>query len=163
MTFNLTFGRKEMTIDDIKEKMLAEKSRIAIKFWNFANTSNWFEEDSLEINGPFELACIKQQFGQLRKELNDNLDILEERRKEMNYILCHKCAGVLSGKVKNTPLNYCRCISGWIRGFEKSLTFEEAKQEQIQMAKSWIQLYKRQERDQSWIDKEEAIIAKLQK
>ena len=70
MTFNLTFGRKEMTIDDIKEKMLAEKSRIAIKFWNFANTSNW--EDS------FELACIKQQFGQLRKELNNNLDILEE-------------------------------------------------------------------------------------
>lgn len=47
-------------------------------------------------------------------------------------ILCHKCAGPLSGEDHEIRgLGYCCCISGWIRGFEKSLTREEAIRQQI--------------------------------
>jgi DNA-directed RNA polymerase subunit M/transcription elongation factor TFIIS len=42
-------------------------------------------------------------------------------------ILCHKCSGVLAGnKTEIAGLSGCGCISGWIRGFEPSVSREEA-------------------------------------
>ena len=48
-----------------------------------------------------------------------------------NYILCHKCSGVLAGP-SDPRLHDCRCMSGWIRGFEPPLILEDAIAEQEQ-------------------------------
>jgi len=50
----------------------------------------------------------------------------EKTMKDQKFILCHKCLGVLSGETKDTPLQHCRCISGWIRGWEESVSFAQA-------------------------------------
>jgi len=62
-------------------------------------------------------------------------------------ILCHKCSGMLSFDRDSevvTGLAGCRCISGWVRGFEPDLTRSEAVAAQIKRQQSDIDLYRSQ-------------------
>lgn len=61
-------------------------------------------------------------------------------------ILCHKCAGLLAcdDKENVAGLRPCRCISGYVRGFEKEVTRLQAIEKQIRAAEQWIALYERQ-------------------
>jgi hypothetical protein len=65
----------------------------------------------------------------------------------MKVILCHKCSGLLTPGPK--PLYPCECISGYIRGFEKSLDEGQAKAEQIRAAEASLRLYRGQGRDEA--------------
>ncbi len=54
---------------------------------------------------------------------------------ETNYVvLCHKCAGLLTpaNDTIQTAFSGCRCISGYVRDWQKSLTIAEAKAEAIE-------------------------------
>ena len=81
-------------------------------------------------------------------------------------ILCHKCSGVLSYSTRTedvTGLYTCRCISGWVRGFEPILTRNAAIAAQVRMCKLNIALYARQGREPEWIEEEQKHIDRLMK
>jgi hypothetical protein len=65
--------------------------------------------------------------------------------------LCHKCSGtfeIVEG------LNSCQCMSGYYRGFEKDVTFEQAATLQAIQEIEWLALYLSQGRtkdDQSYL------------
>lgn len=64
-------------------------------------------------------------------------------------ILCHKCSGLLTNHYRDHKELYpCECISGYIRGFEPTVTLEQAKAEQIKATKANLELYRRQGRDE---------------
>ena len=52
-------------------------------------------------------------------------------------ILCHKCSGTFD----NVPgLNFCQCMSGYPRGFEKEVDMAMAKEIQFKRELDWLQL-----------------------
>lgn len=61
------------------------------------------------------------------------------------YILCHKCQGKLTGPM-DSGLKNCRCISGWVRGFEEPLTLVQAQAAQHAANERDRSLYIRQGR-----------------
>lgn len=61
-------------------------------------------------------------------------------------ILCHKCAGTFDTV---QGLNSCQCISGYARGFEPELSFEQAATEQVKQEMEWIALFISQGRAES--------------
>lgn len=75
----------------------------------------------------------------------------------MPVLLCHKCSGVLANTDKDTNhgLNGCKCISGYVRGFQRAMSIEEAASAQVQREIEWIALYVSQgrvEADPAWQD-----------
>jgi hypothetical protein len=64
-----------------------------------------------------------------------------------HVILCHKCSGFLTAP-NDSRLYSCGCISGWVRGFEKALTSEEAVVTQIKAGKERLDLYAGQGRSE---------------
>ena len=63
-------------------------------------------------------------------------------------ILCHKCSGVLAcAKDEDGKLNSCRCISGYVRGFEPNLTLDEAATQQAMREIEWLALWVSQGRE----------------
>ncbi len=68
---------------------------------------------------------------------------------ENNIILCHKCDGILEG---NAPgLFGCGCMSGWVRDWQKPISFTDAVQQQIAGTEERIRLYRDQERGTAWM------------
>ena len=72
-------------------------------------------------------------------------------------ILCHKCAGVLSGKPQSPAIYRCGCISGWIRGSEPEVDEMEAIMRQIAEQWSRLDLYAKQGRDPDGPHAQEAL------
>ncbi len=65
--------------------------------------------------------------------------------------LCHKCEGTF---VIVDGLNSCQCISGYERGFEPNVTFEQAATAQAKREIEWLSLFVSQGRestDDAWI------------
>lgn len=80
-----------------------------------------------------------------------------------DMILCHKCKGVLAvGEENDKGLLGCSCISGYVRGFEPYLTREQAIAEQIQAQRQWIDLYTRQGRTETEIQRVREKLAALE-
>lgn len=61
-------------------------------------------------------------------------------------ILCHKCSGTFTA---TESLYGCSCISGYPRGFEKELTFEQASVEQFKRIVQRVILFTFQKREPS--------------
>lgn len=61
----------------------------------------------------------------------------------MSLILCHKCSGVLAHTEddKDHGLNGCQCMSGYVRGFEPSVSRELAATVQAKRELEWMALY----------------------
>jgi len=59
--------------------------------------------------------------------------------------LCHKCGGVLEGD-RQDVLYPCFCVSGYVRGFEPDVTFDQAREEQRNAVKQELALYRMQGR-----------------
>lgn len=82
-------------------------------------------------------------------------------------LLCHKCAGLLGHRTGEdiTGLLNCRCMSGYVRGFEDDVTRAEAIVEQYDMQESWKDLFITQGRHKSELDvlekKQEQLLALL--
>jgi hypothetical protein len=78
-------------------------------------------------------------------------------------ILCHKCSGLLaSGDSENTiGMFHCRCISGYVRGFEPNLARLDAIQCQLDGMQRRLTLYRSQGREAWYITPVVEIIARL--
>lgn len=79
-------------------------------------------------------------------------------------ILCHKCSGRLEGTKTISSLYDCRCMSGWIRGFEPNVTEQEALLAQTMAQMKRLELYKRQGRssDDTIVVHAELLLTRLQ-
>jgi len=80
-------------------------------------------------------------------------------------ILCHKCAGVLTHAPDEnmTALHGCRCISGWVRGFEPTLTRREAIAMQAHQALERALLFDWQGRNQAEVARELDVAIALER
>lgn len=79
-------------------------------------------------------------------------------------ILCHKDGGVLHHDEPSevVGLYYCGCISGYVRGFEPSLTRLDAIKAQVAETKEWIKTFTSQGRDDSYLRPLRERLAKLE-
>jgi hypothetical protein len=78
-------------------------------------------------------------------------------------ILCHKCSGLLANSESEdvAGLRDCRCISGYVRGFEPVLNRAQAIDVQIDRTIERIELYERQGRNEQYLDPEWKVLGQL--
>jgi hypothetical protein len=63
-------------------------------------------------------------------------------------ILCHKCAGTLTQH--NDPRLYgCGCISGYVRDWQKPISYDEACKAQLEVSYERLELYRSQGREEN--------------
>lgn len=79
-------------------------------------------------------------------------------------IICHKCSGLLAYDKKDdtTGLLHCRCISGYVRGFEPVRDRKAVLQAQIDARTAVIRLWERQQRPMAWVETELRLRAGLE-